>query len=187
MSGGGGYGSKNVVNPNVKIGSGSTGIRPSYTNAPGSHFGDHSTDGTSTGYRGPKREDGKSFQPVPFGNQVALNVGKGGCGTSRTLYGQAGSQGTHDSVLQGGLRLQTPKISGRSNFSREDLAYAAGGTAVSGPSSVSPNTSGWRTAVPIGPPPGVVQADLLMDEQDRRDRHELILQEARRRAAEELK
>jgi hypothetical protein len=91
----GGHGSKVVVDKPVRTGSGSTGIRPSYTNAPGSHFGDHTVDGVSTGYRGPKREDGKSFQPTPFGNEVALNVGKGGCGTGRTLYGQAGSQGTH--------------------------------------------------------------------------------------------
>jgi hypothetical protein len=35
---------------------------------------------------------------VPFGNEVALNVGKGGCGTGRTLYGQAGTQGTHGDV-----------------------------------------------------------------------------------------
>jgi hypothetical protein len=97
------------------------------------------------------------------------------------------------------------------NFSREDLAafeaacpanvaqdivargsmrgpssYAAGGTAVSGPSSVSPNTSGWRTAVPIGPPPGVEQADRLMDAQDARDRHDLIVEDAQRKAAQRL-
>jgi hypothetical protein len=49
----------------------------------------------STGYRGEQKFSGQNFQPVPFGNQVALNVGPGGCGTGRTLYGQAGSQGSH--------------------------------------------------------------------------------------------
>jgi hypothetical protein len=32
---------------------------------------------------------------LELGNAVALNVGKGGCGTGRTLHGQAGSQGCH--------------------------------------------------------------------------------------------
>jgi hypothetical protein len=46
------------------------------------------------------------------------------------------------------------------------------------------NTSGWREAQPLGPPPGVAQADRLMDAQDARDRAELIAQEARRRLVE---
>jgi hypothetical protein len=32
---------------------------------------------------------------------------------------------------------------------------------------------GWVEPTPLGPPPGVAQADRLMDEQDRRDRAEL--------------
>jgi hypothetical protein len=47
-------------------------------------------------------------------------------------------------------------------------------TAVRGPSGVYPNTSGWREAVPLGPPPGVAACDRLMDEADRRDRVELV-------------
>src|SRR5262249_7654705 len=34
------------------------------------------------------------------------------------------------------------------------------------------NTSGWRNAQPLGPPPGVAQADKLMDAQDAKDRAE---------------
>jgi hypothetical protein len=30
-----------------------------------------------------------------MGNEIALNVGKGGPGTGRTLYGQCGTQGQH--------------------------------------------------------------------------------------------
>jgi hypothetical protein len=60
------------------------------------------------------------------------------------------------------------------------------GTTVSAPLSVSPNTSGWRPAVPIGNPPGIAQADKLMDAQDARDRHDLIVQEAQRKAARRL-
>jgi hypothetical protein len=41
---------------------------------------------------------------------------------------------------------------------------------------------GWREPTPLGPPPGVAQADKLMDMQDARDRAELIAQEARRLA-----
>jgi hypothetical protein len=42
------------------------------------------------------------------------------------------------------------------------------------------NNSGWRDATPLGPPPGVAQADRLMDAQDARDRAELIAREAKR-------
>ena len=108
---GGGFDSKNVVHKPVRTGAGSTGIRPSYTNAPGSHYGDHVTDttGPGTGYRGPKREEGKSFQPVKFGNEVALNVGGGGPGKGRTLYGQAGSQGIHGATNPGMSGLPSTK------------------------------------------------------------------------------
>jgi hypothetical protein len=43
---------------------------------------------------------GRSFQPVKFGNEVALNVGKGGCGTGRTIY-KTGSQGMQGNVAPG--------------------------------------------------------------------------------------
>jgi hypothetical protein len=33
--------------------------------------------------------------------------------------------------------------------------------------------TGWTREIPLSPPPGVAQADRLMDEQDRRDRAEL--------------
>jgi hypothetical protein len=36
-----------------------------------------------------------------------------------------------------------------------------------------PGGTGWGYSPPISPPPGVAQADRLMDEQDRRDRAEL--------------
>jgi hypothetical protein len=58
--------------------------------------GTHTTNRrTESDYRGEPLHGGRSFQPTPFGNEVALNVGKGGCGTGRTLYGQSGSQGMH--------------------------------------------------------------------------------------------
>jgi hypothetical protein len=38
---------------------------------------------------------------------------------------------------------------------------------------VAGSGTGWGHSAPLGPPPGVAQADRLMDEQDRRDRAEL--------------
>jgi cell division septum initiation protein DivIVA len=46
--------------------------------------------------------------------------------------------------------------------------------------------NGWREATPISPPPGVALADRLMAAQDAKDRHELIVEEARRKAALKL-
>jgi hypothetical protein len=40
---------------------------------------------------------------VPYGNEVALNVGKGGCGTGRTLY-KTGSQGQQGATSPGNPR-----------------------------------------------------------------------------------
>jgi hypothetical protein len=38
---------------------------------------------------------------VPMGNEVAKNVGRGGVGTGRILYGQAGSQGQYGNANPG--------------------------------------------------------------------------------------
>jgi hypothetical protein len=42
--------------------------------------------------------------------------------------------------------------------------------------------TGWVRETPIGPPPGVNYADRLMDAQDAKDRHERMVEEARRLA-----
>jgi hypothetical protein len=42
-----------------------------------------------------------------------------------------------------------------------------------GPANVPGSGTGWAAPIPLSNPPGVKQADLLMDEQDRRDRAEL--------------
>jgi hypothetical protein len=55
-------------------------------------------------------------------------------------------------------------------------------TKVSSNPGIPGSNTGWRTAAPIGPPPGVNWADRLMDAQDAKDRHELMMQEARRQA-----
>jgi hypothetical protein len=58
---------------------------------------------------------------------------------------------------------------------------------VRGPVVAPGSGTGWLREVELRPPPGVAQADRLMDEQDRRDRHDLMMQEARRLAAEKSK
>ena len=95
---GGGYGSRVHVEKPVRTGTGSRGTNPGGVGQLGQMQGSHVTRGEESNYRGDPLHGGRSFQPVKFGNEIALNVGKGGCGTGRTLYGQAGSQGTHGSV-----------------------------------------------------------------------------------------
>jgi hypothetical protein len=59
----------------------------------GAHRGSHSTDRGDGRFKNERLYDaGPSFSPVKFGNELATNVGKGGPGTGRTLYGQAGTQ-----------------------------------------------------------------------------------------------
>jgi hypothetical protein len=68
-------------------GKGSEGIRPAWVGQRGIAQGDHVTTARrgDTGYRGEKREGEKSFQPVPFGNSVALNS-KSAPGQGRTIH-----------------------------------------------------------------------------------------------------
>src|SRR5262249_31170706 len=94
----------NVVRPNVKTGTGSRGTSPGGVGQIGQSQGSHITRGEESSYRGERLHNDRNFQPTKFGNEVALNVGKGGCGTGSTLYGQAGSQGTHDATNPGNPR-----------------------------------------------------------------------------------
>src|SRR6516164_6853765 len=102
---GGGYGSRQHVETKVRTGSGSRSTNPGGVGQLGQKQGDHITRGGSSGYRGDPLHSGRSFQPVPFGNEVALNVGKGGCGTGRTIY-KTGSQGMQGTTNPGNPRPQ---------------------------------------------------------------------------------
>jgi hypothetical protein len=108
-SGGGGYGSRPHVEKPVKTGTGPRSARPAGVAMFGTMQGSHSTvgGGSETSYRGERLHNDRTFQPVKFGNEVALNVGKGGPGTGRTLHGQSGSQGCHGSPAQGESRPST--------------------------------------------------------------------------------
>ena len=55
-----------------------------------------------------------------------------------------------------------------------------------GPADVPGGGTGWQAPIPLSPPPGVSQADRLMDAQDAKDRAELIEREARFKAMEKL-
>ena len=63
----------------------------------------------------------------------------------------------------------------------QQVSNAGGGAAPRG-------GTGWGAATPLSPPPGVAQADKLMDAQDRRDRielaHRIAAHEAAMRAAQ---
>jgi hypothetical protein len=88
---GGGPGSRVTVSPGVRKGAPATGVRPAAVSQFGSSLGDHSTNSPKA-LRG-AAEKYKTATPisVPLGNEVALNVGKGGAGTGRTIY-KTGSQ-----------------------------------------------------------------------------------------------
>src|SRR5262249_23616769 len=104
----GGPHSKNVVRPNVRTGTGSRSTRPAGVAQIGNAWGNHATHKGRTDYTSERLHNPeRNFQPVPVGNSVALNVGPGGCGTGRTLYGQSGSQGQHGSVNPGNPRPNT--------------------------------------------------------------------------------
>ena len=89
--------SKNV-SPPVRTGQGSRSVRPAGVAQIGQSQGNHLTNKGSTSYRGEPLHNERNFQPTKFGNEVALNVGRGGPGTGRILHGQSGSQGRHGPV-----------------------------------------------------------------------------------------
>ena len=113
-SGGGGYHSRQHVEKPVRTGTGSRGTRPAGTAQIGIMYGDHSTahGGAPSGYTGERLHGGRSFQPVPFGNEVALNVKGGGPGTGRTIY-KTGTQ------CQTGTNPGDPRPRGRGILTNE--------------------------------------------------------------------
>jgi hypothetical protein len=107
----GAHGSRVVVDKPVRTGSGSRSARPAGVSQLGQSQGNHVTThgGSETQYRGERLHNDRSFQPTPFGNEKALDVGQGGVGTGRTLYGQSGSQGTHGTPDRGMPGLPSTK------------------------------------------------------------------------------
>jgi hypothetical protein len=102
---GGGYGSRQHVEKPIRTGSGSRGTNPGGVGQLGQIQGSHVTRGEESNYRGDPLHSGRSFQPVPFGNEVALNVGGGGPGKGRDVHA-SGSQGVHGGTNPGNPRPQ---------------------------------------------------------------------------------
>jgi len=88
---GGGYGSSVVTERPVRTGSGARAIGPGGVSQLGNKVGSHVTRGQDSDYRGDAFNIGRGYNPVPYGNEKALDVGGGGCGTGRTIY-SSGSQ-----------------------------------------------------------------------------------------------
>ena len=84
---GSGGGSNKLVAPGVKTGS------PSRKSSPGAA----DQLGQSTAFKKEVVNSGPGYNAAKFGNEAALNVGKGGPGAGRTIM-RSGSQGTHGAV-----------------------------------------------------------------------------------------
>ena len=95
-SGGGGYHTRQHVEKPVKTGTGSRGTRPAGTAQIGIMWGDHVTNKGARGYTGERLHNDKSFQPTPFGNEVAANTQCKPGGSREVL--PHGGQGQHGSV-----------------------------------------------------------------------------------------
>jgi hypothetical protein len=85
------------VSPPVRTGSGSREVNPSGVAELGQKQGSHITNQGDSGYRGDMIYGGRGMNPVPYGNQKALDVKGGGPGTGRDVHA-SGSQGQHGPV-----------------------------------------------------------------------------------------
>ena len=100
---GGGHGSKNIVHPKVRTGAGAKAAHEGGVSQLGNKVGNHITNKSATNYRGDPLFAGRGYNPAKYGNEVALNVGKGGPGTGRTTYA-SGSQDCHGTPERGSPR-----------------------------------------------------------------------------------
>ena len=95
---GGGIRSREFVRKPVKVGTQAREMRPEGVAQIGSSMGNCATNQGRTLPGAVEPVQGKALPAglsVPLGNQVALNVGKGGPGAGRVLYGKSGSQSQH--------------------------------------------------------------------------------------------
>jgi hypothetical protein len=86
-----------VVHKPVKTGAGAKAAHLGGVSQLGNKVGDHITNKSGTGWRGDPLFAGRGYNPTEYGNAKALDVGKGGCGTGRTIY-SSGSQSQHGDV-----------------------------------------------------------------------------------------
>jgi hypothetical protein len=96
---GGGINSNKLVRPSVRIGTPSAGKNPKAVGQIGSTLGNKATNQPKLLTKAVESIGAKApaAASVPLGNEVATNVGKGGPGAGRTVYG-SGSQCQHGPV-----------------------------------------------------------------------------------------
>ena len=102
---GGGIRSRVVTQKPVRTGERARAMSPKGVSQIGSSLGNHVTERRQLvnpveRVRGQLKPSGGPGG-IPLGNEVAKNVGKGGCGTGRVLYGQSGTQRMHGSANPG--------------------------------------------------------------------------------------
>jgi hypothetical protein len=99
-----GISSKNLTRPGYKAGTPARAARPAGAAAIGGAWGTHITEKREEApYRGQRVFDGGAIS-LKLGNELTTNVGQGGPGKGRTLFGQSGSQGRHGAVNLGNPR-----------------------------------------------------------------------------------
>ena len=103
-SGGGSTMSKNVNVP-VRTGQPSKGTSP----------GAADQIGPAVSFKREQVDGGRGYDGAKLGNEVALNVGKGGPGTGRDVH-HCGSQGTHGQVNPGETRGEIRGLDTRGKF-----------------------------------------------------------------------
>jgi hypothetical protein len=104
---GGGFGSKQHVRTGVRTGQSRQGKNVRAVSQIGSSLGNHATDRAGLSKKPVERIEGGRGISVPLGNELAKNVGKGGPGAGRNLYGQSGSNQVYGPVAG------SPKPQGR--------------------------------------------------------------------------
>jgi hypothetical protein len=108
---GGGIASNKVVQKPVRTGQPARQCHQGGVSQFGESVGSHTTHERDSDYRGDKVRG--AYRPpgtpgsVPLGNEIATNVGGGGPGKGRTLYGQSGTN------QQYGAAAGNPKPQGR--------------------------------------------------------------------------
>src|SRR5262249_30210322 len=110
---GGGFGSSKHVRVQVHYGQQSKGRNPRAVSQIGSSMGNHVTEHTGKMNRNEVIERMATAAPtaagIRLGNEVAGNVGVGGPGKGRTLYGQSGSNKVYGPVNPGKPGLPSTK------------------------------------------------------------------------------
>jgi hypothetical protein len=107
---GGGIASRQRVEKPVRVGTPAREMRPQGVSQIGSSIGNRVTNSGRILAGAVEPVQGKALPQglnVPLGNQVALNVGKGGPGAGRVLYGKSGTNQQHGPVAG------SPKPQGR--------------------------------------------------------------------------